>query len=316
MNLKMNLNQLRAFYVVVKTGNFSSAADELFVTEPAVFIQVRSFESQLGFKLLDRFGKELKPTEIGKILYDYAERIFNLVDEATNAVKEFQDLSRGYLRIGTAKALAQYLMPAIVSSFQDNRPGIKVRLDERSSQELVEGILNHRYELAIVARVPYPEKINVIPLSRDEILLVVATNSKLLQKDKVSLQELTGEPIICRDIGSATRFTIWNEFEKRGLKTSAIIEAGNTEFIKYLVKKGKGYSFLPSICVRDDIKRGEMATINLIEGKFALNIDVIHLKKKSLSPAASTFLKFLQDNSNKNNIGQFTDEIAKKSSIT
>ena len=79
----MNLNQLRALYCVVKTGTFAKAAEELCVTEPAVYIQVRSLERDMGFTLLDRFGKELRPTEIGKLLYDYAEKIFNLVDEAT-----------------------------------------------------------------------------------------------------------------------------------------------------------------------------------------------------------------------------------------
>ena len=130
----MNLNQLKAFYSVIKTGTFSKAADELCVTEPAVFIQVRSLERQLGFTLLDRFGKELRPTEIGRLLFGYAEKIFTLVDEASNAVKELQELKKGSLRLGATKALAQYLMPFIVSSFQDRNPNITVHLDEGSSQ--------------------------------------------------------------------------------------------------------------------------------------------------------------------------------------
>src|SRR5574340_408300 len=104
----MNLNQLRAFYSVVKTGTFAKAAEGLFVTEPAVYIQVRSLERDLGFTLLDRFGKELRPTEAGKLLYDYSEKIFSLVDEATTAVKELQDLRKGSLSLGAAKAIAQY----------------------------------------------------------------------------------------------------------------------------------------------------------------------------------------------------------------
>ena len=105
----MNLNQLRALYCVVKTGSFAKAAEELFVTEPAVYIQVRSLERDMGFTLLDRFGKELHPTEMGKLLYNYGEKIFSLVEEATQAVHELQDLKRGSLRLGAAKALAQYM---------------------------------------------------------------------------------------------------------------------------------------------------------------------------------------------------------------
>lgn len=308
----MNMNQLRAFYSVIKNGTFSKAADELCVTEPAVFIQVRSLERYLGFTLLDRFGKELRPTEIGRLLYEYAEKIFTLVDEASNAVRELQDLKKGSLRLGATKALAQYLMPFIVSSFQDRHPSITVHLDEGSSQKLVEGVLQHRFELAIVARVPYPDRINVIPFSSDEIVLVVSPHSKFTKKDSVSIRELAEEPVICTDAGSATKLSIWNEFEKRGLKPSAIIEAGNTEFIKQLVRKDKGYSLLASLCVRTEIQKGDLATLALDEGKFTMDIDVIHLKGKTLSPAASKFLHFLQDQKNTAIVTRLTDEISKK----
>lgn len=305
----MNLNQLRALYCVVKTGTFAKAADELCVTEPAVYIQVHSLERDIGFTLLDRFGKELRPTEIGKLLYDYAEKIFNLVDEATNAVKELQDLKKGSLRLGVAKALAHYLMPVIVSSFQDRYPHIAVHLHERSSRELVEGILQHRFELAIAARVPYPDRINTIPFTRDELVLVVSPRSKLLKKKSISLRELSAEPAIYTDAGSATKFNVLQEFDKRGLKPASIIEAGNTEFIKQLVRKDKGYSFLASLCVRDELKKGELATIPLEEGIFTMDIDVIQLKGRTLSPAAATFLHFLQEIKKSVNVTKLTDDL-------
>ncbi|HBA54866.1 LysR family transcriptional regulator [Syntrophorhabdus aromaticivorans] len=310
----MNLNQLRAFHSVIKTGTFSKAAEELCVTEPAVFIQVRSLERYLGFTLLDRFGKELRPTEIGKLLYDYADKIFTLVEEASRAVKELQELKKGCLRLGTSKPLAQYLMPVIVSSFQDHFPSITVYLDEGSTQELVEGILQHRFELAIVARVPFPEKINAIPFSSDDIVVVVSPQNKLLKKLKISMEELAEEPVICTDTGSATKLSIWTEFEKMGLKPSAIIEAGNIEFIKQLIKKNKGYTFLASICVREEVERGELATLSVRERTFSMDIDVIHLKGKTLSPAATSFLNFLQEHREASGVIKLMDELIKTAS--
>ncbi len=312
----MNLNQLRALYSVIKTGTFAKAAEELFVTEPAVYIQVRSLERDLGFTLLDRFGKELRPTEIGKLLYDYAGKIFSLVDEATNAVKELQDLRKGSLSLGAAKTMAQYLMPIIVSSFQDRYPQIAIHLDERSSRELVEGIMQHWFELAIVARVPYSERIDIIPFTTDELILVASPRCKLRKKGCVSLQMLAAEPLIFTDARSATKFNIWQEFEKRGLKPAAIIEAGNTEFIKFMLKKDKGYSFLSSICVRDEIGRGELVAIDLDEGVFTMNIDIIHLKGKTLSPAAAAFLNFLQENKGGGSLVKLTDDLLKRTSAS
>ena len=195
--------------------------------------------------------------------------------------------------------------------FRTGIPHISIHLDERSSRELVDGILQHRFELAIVARVPYPERIDVIPFTRDELILVVSPRSKLLKKESVTLQDLTAEPIIFTDARSATKFNIWQEFEKRGLKPASIIEAGNTEFIKYLVKKDKGYAFLANICVREEIRRGELVTIPLEEGSFTMDIDIIHLKGKTLSPAAATFLHFLQENKESGNLTKLTDDLLK-----
>jgi DNA-binding transcriptional LysR family regulator len=308
----INLNQLRAFYSVAKTGTFSKAASKLFVTEPAVFIQVRSLEQTLGFKLYDKFGKDINLTETGKLLYRYAERIFALVEDTEQALNEIRDLRSGDLRIGTANALAQYLMPIIIPSFQDHHPKIQVHLYEAGSSELVRGILAHDYETAIVARVVYPEDIEYIPLSREEIILVASPHNRLASKTKCSLKELDGNPVICKSIDSATRQAIWGKLAKMNVKPSAMIEAGNTEFIKSLVGSDKGISFLARICVAEEVEQGKLAVIALEEGPFFLDIDVIYLKGRTLSPAASTFLQFLQRTSSAENLSSFVQEMTGK----
>jgi DNA-binding transcriptional LysR family regulator len=308
----LNLNQLRAFYSVVRMGSFSKAAEELFVTEPAVFVQVRSLEQWLGFKLFDRAGKDLSLTETGRLLFEYAERIFSLVDETERVIKEVTTLKSGDLRLGATNALAQYLMPILISAFREHHPKIQVHLYEGSSSELVKGVLGHDYEAAIVARVAYPKKIESIPLSREEILPVASPANALASKDTCSLEELNGSPMICRDLGSATRQAMWREFERRHIKPSAIIEAGNTEFIKNLVAKDKGISFLARICVMKEVEQGTLAILPLEGGPFFLDIDMIHVKGKSLSPAASTFLSFLRLVSRSENLGRFVQDMADK----
>lgn len=310
----MNLNQLRAFYTVIKKGTFSSAANELCVTEPAVFIQVRSLERQLGFTLLDRFGKELRPTEVGRLLYEYAEKIFTLVDEACVAVKELQDLKKGDLRLGVTNTLAQHFMPFIISSFRDSYPNIAVRLNQGGSQELVQGILDHRFELAIVAAVPYTDRIHVIRFSKEEVVPVVSPKSKLAHKKHVSIQELVAEPVICTGAGTATKLLMWSVFEKRGLKPTAIIEAENREFIKHLVKENKGYAFLGSLSIKDAVEKGELVALTLDEEGLSMDVDIIHLKGKTLSPAASMFLHFIQAYKKVSSVSNIIDEIAKKAS--
>jgi DNA-binding transcriptional LysR family regulator len=316
MAAELNLNQLRCLHAVIKTGSFSKAADELCVSEPAVFVQVRSLERYVGFKLLEKFKKELIPTESGRLLYHYAEKIFDLVEEAGSAVEELRDLKTGYLRIGATRAVCQYLMPAVISVFQDQHPLVKVHLDEGRSVELVHGVARRRYEIAILGRVNYPEGVTSLTFSRDEVLLIVSPESELAQRDRVSFQELAREPVVCSDSGSGVRAALENAFEKRGLKPLATIEAANPEFIKSLVKQGKGYSFLASLAVREEVRRGELVALPLTEGNFHLDIDVIYLKDRILSPAASAFLNFLKEHRNTHNLGRLTDAMNREASVS
>lgn len=310
--MNINLNQLKAFYSAAKAGTFSKAADELFVTEPAVFVQVRSLERYLGFKLLHKFGKDLKLTENGKLLYGYAEQIFRLVEQAERTMKDVGALEKGELRVGTTNALAQYLLPIILPTFTMSHPGIQLYVEVESSSQLVKGILDHSYEIAIVARVPYPDTIQKIPLIREEIVLITSPESSLASRDLCSLRELSKYPMICREKRSATRQMIWNEFDKKSVAPSVVIEAGNTELIKNLVENGRGASLLAKVFVKKEVENGKLVVVPIDEGPFFLEIDVIHVKGRSLSPAADTFLHFLGQTASAENLDHFVTVMAEE----
>ncbi len=310
--MNINLNQLRAFYAVAKHGTFSRAAKELFVTEPAVFVQVRTLERVLGFKLLDKFGKELRTTEVGSLLYGYAEKIFGLVEEAEKSIREVGALEKGELRVGATNALAQYLLPIVLPAFNAKHPKIQLCVEEAGSTQLVNGIVGRDYELAIVARVAYPDTIEAIPLSRDEIVLIASPKNDLTTRTRCSIKELQRHPMICRDMRSATRLAVWREFEKRNIKPSAIIEAGNTELIKQLVASGRGVCLLPHVCVTREVERKELAIVAVDEGPFFLDIDAVHLKDRTLSPAARMFLHFLKQTTGAEDLNRCVHAMGKK----
>lgn len=310
--MNINLNQLKAFFAAARAGTFSKAADELFVTEPAVFVQVRSLERYLGFKLLHKFGKDLKLTENGKLLYSYAEQIFRLVDEAERAMQDVGTLEKGELRVGTTNALAEYLLPIILPVFNTSHPGIQLYVEVESSSQLVKGILDHNYEIAIVARVPYPEAVQQIPLIREEIVLITSPNSDLASRSGCSLLELSKYPMIGREKRSATRQMVYHEFDKQSIAPSVMIEAGNTELIKNLVITGRGASLLAKVFVKKEVERGRLVIIPVDEGPFFLEIDVIHLKGRSLSPAAETFVQFLGQTANAENLDHFVNAMTQE----
>jgi LysR family transcriptional regulator, transcriptional activator of the cysJI operon len=232
-----------------------------------------------------------------------------------STVQGLRDLKAKVLRVGAARAVCQYLMPPVISLFQDEYPDVNIHLDEGPSEELLQGVLRNRYEIAIVARVNYPPNVNAIPFSKDEVLLVVSPKSDLIQEGKVTFERLAEEPVICADKGTALRMAIEKAFEKRGLMPQAIIEATNTEFIKHLVKQNRGYTFISRVSVRKEIRSGELVALPFENDSLSLNVDVIHVKGKIPSPVASTFLNFLQANRTLNSIGTLTDAFARRASV-
>jgi DNA-binding transcriptional LysR family regulator len=136
----LNFNQLRTFYYAAKNLNFTVAASELFITQPAVTAQVKSFEEFCSLKLFKKKGRKLHLTDEGKALFDYAENIFKYEKEILNVIDDMKELKRGDLRLGTTKTYARYFMPFLISGFRKAYPHIKIHLDEGSSRDMIYSI--------------------------------------------------------------------------------------------------------------------------------------------------------------------------------
>ena len=126
----INFNQLRVFYQAAKRLNFTAAANELFITQPAVTFQVKAFEEYCDLKLFKKKGRQVYLTDEGKSLFEYAQRVFQFEKEIENAIDEMRKLKRGVLRLGTTKAYARYFMPLMITSFHQKFPDIKIQLVE------------------------------------------------------------------------------------------------------------------------------------------------------------------------------------------
>ena len=168
----INLNQLRVFYEAARAGSFTIAARNLFITQPAVTAQVKTFENQCNLRFFKKKGRRLHLTDEGKSLYEYARKIFEFEKEVENVLEEMRKLKRGILRLGTSKAYARYFMPFLISRFRDAYPSIKVYLDEGSSLDMVGSLLNLKNEVAVIARVEDNPAVTFIPLSQEELVLI------------------------------------------------------------------------------------------------------------------------------------------------
>ncbi len=286
---------MEAFYWVIKKGSFTKAAEELNVTQPAVTIQVKALENSLNLKLVQQVGKRIQLNEAGELLYQYAEKIFDLVNEAEEKMRDFKKLIRGTLRIGTTKNYARYIMPSILSEFQKRFPRIKVILEEGNSESMARSVVEMKNELAIIAQLNLDRKIKSKFFSTVEFVLVASPEHPFSKRERVSLRELNEEPVILREKGSGSREAILRKFQEYGIWPSVIIEASSLDFIVEYVKQNKAVSFMFQPDIQEELEMGTLRVIPLEEGDIIFFTEIIYHSERSLSPPGQAFLNMVEE---------------------
>jgi len=289
----LNFNQLRIFYYAAKNLNFTAAASELFITQPAVTFQVKAFEEYCNIKLFKKRGRKIFLTDEGKALYEYAERIFKYEKEIINAIDDMRELKRGILSLGTTKAYARYFMPLMISTFHGNYPNIKIQLSEGSSQDMIYSLLDLKIEVAVIARAFDHSEVNFYPFSKEEMTVIVAPEHHFAGKKAIYFKELAAESFIMKEKGSGTRKLVEQLFSKDKCIPNILMETSNTEFIKQLVQRGDGVSFLVREAVAAELKDKKLAEVPLKGPKIFLDVNIAYLKDQILSPPAKAFVDTL-----------------------
>jgi DNA-binding transcriptional LysR family regulator len=291
--MPVNLNHLRIFYHAAKEKNLTRAAQILFVSQPAVTMQIKTLEQYLEVALFRKRGKLLELTAEGTVLYGYAEKLFAIVDEMEHVVKGLSSLTHGSLIIGTTRSFARHLMPGLLSRYQEEFPGIKISLEVGSSSEIAEGVAVFKYDLGIIGNLPLPRKLRSIPYKLEEFCMVVSPDHRLAKRGVVSCREIQNEPVIIREPGSGSRHFMLSFLASHGVEPSVLVEAGSVEFIKEYVIQGRGISFLYKPEVRLEAKMGLLKPVELMEGPMYIQTIIIVPDAVTLSPPARAFLELV-----------------------
>jgi DNA-binding transcriptional LysR family regulator len=290
----INLNQLRAFYQAAKCQNVSVAAQQLFVSQPAVTAQIKLFEDSCGLRLFKKKGRNLYLTDEGKTLFNYARKIFEYERKIEDAVGQMKELKKGSLRLGSARTYARYFMPFLLTGFRNAYPHIKIHFDEGSSLEMIHSLIDLKNEVVIIAKAEDHPNIAFIPFSREELVLILPPNHHLANKDSIRLEQIAEEPIIMKDPGSGTRKLVDELFEKRNCTPNILMETGDAEIIKLLVQHGEGVSFLVKEAVAVELQEKKLVAVPLKKDPIFLDVSIAHLKKQPLSAPAQAFLTSLE----------------------
>ncbi len=292
----LNFNQLRAFCEAARCQNFSQAARNLCVTQPAVTGQIRALEEALEIKLFKKRGRRMVLSEAGALLFQQAREVFELEKRMERLVAEVRELKRGLLKIGTTKTYARYLMPGLISRFRAAYPQIKVILDEGSSLDVCHSLLELKNELAVVALSEEVKGLTFLPFREEEVVLFGAPSHPLARRKKgIPFAALEGELIILKEEGSSTRALVRRLFERRGLTPNVLLETSNLEFIKEMVEKGEGLSFLVRSAVGHELEEGRLRVIPVRDQEMTIQVYTAYREEGELSPAARAFLAILEE---------------------
>jgi DNA-binding transcriptional LysR family regulator len=296
--LYASLNSLLVFHEVAKHRSFSKAAEELFISQPAVTKHIKELERKVGMGLIQRRRGGFALTEVGKILFKYTHKISSHLMDIENLLEDLKKDHQGILKIGTTESYSKGLMPKLLSGFQASCPFMKIALDVGNSEEIEKSLLVYKNDLVLIAVTKKTSRFESIPFLKEELVLIVSPNHPLVKRKTVSLKGLGRYPLIIRAKGSTTRRIILQAFKEVGIHPSLLIEAGSSEFIKQWVSEGKGVSIIVKRTVEDEERRKIIKTIPLLE-KLYLQVAFLYLKEEKSNPAIKTFINFIENQGRK-----------------
>ncbi len=289
-----SLHSLFVFHEVARQKSFSKAAEELFISQPAVTKHIKGLEEKVGIGLVQRGAGGFSLTEAGKILFKSTQKISNHLREVENHLGRLRKEHYGLLRIGTTESYSRCLMPNLLSGFQSLFPSIKIALDVGNSEEIQKSLMTYRNDLALIAITKVLPKFESVPFLKEELVVIVSPSHPLAKQKKVSLKALGVYPFIIRAKGSTTRKIIMQAFKEFGIWPSLLIEAGSSEFIKQWVSEGKGISIIVERIAEEEARRGQIVRVPL-EEKFSLQVALLYLKSEKNNPVIKNFRRFIEE---------------------
>jgi DNA-binding transcriptional LysR family regulator len=288
---------LETFSKAAELLNFTAAADELCMTQAAVSQRIKALEDELGILLFDRHAGRVTLTDAGRSLYDYAQRILALHDEARRRLGEARQGLSGELRLAASTVPGEHLLPAIVGAFQRTHPDVRVVATVADSAQVLQALEREEVALALVGRAGPSEWSDSTPFARDRLLLIVPPKHRWAKRSSITLQELREEPLILRESGSGSRSCLEEGLSRVGWKTADLrisLELGSNEAIKEAVLRGAGVALLSAFAVRHDLDTGRLHGLTVEGAEMCRDLYVVTDRRRVLPPTARAFLEVLE----------------------
>lgn len=288
------LRQLKVFETVARRLSFSRAAEELYLTQPAVSTQVKTLEQHAGVALFEQFGKKIFLTPAGAELVQFSRSILRQFQEAEEVMSQFKGVAGGKLNVAVISA-GDYFFPRLLVEFAHRHVNVTFNFRVHNREELLAELAENRTDLAIMVRPPDAadaDTVNV-PFAPHPYVIVAAPDHPLARETGITLATVLREPFIVREKGSDAQKSMEEGFGSHSRDIKIAMEIKSTETIKQAVIAGMGISFLSAHTIGREIQAGSLAVLNVRGFPLMLNWFIVHRKEKRLQPVADAFKQFL-----------------------
>lgn len=294
-DIPFTLDQLRILKAISTEGSFKRAADSLYVSQPAVSLQVQNLEKQLSVPLFDRGGRRAQLTEAGYLLLDYGEKIITLCQETCRAIEDLQNLQGGTLIVGASQTTGTYLIPRMIGSFRQKYPDVAVQLQVHSTRRTSWGVANGQVDLAIIGgEVPseLQDTLKIVPYAEDELSLILPVNHPLAKAETIYRDDLYKLKFIALDSQSTIRKVIDQVLTRCDIDTKRLkieMELNSIEAIKNAVQAGLGASFVSVTAIEKELRMGVLHRAHIQDVEVRRILSVIVNPNRYRSKAAEAF---------------------------
>lgn len=289
------LRQFQVFEAIYRLGSFTRAAEELFLTQPTVSMQIKKLTDAIGLPLFEHVGRNVEPTEAGKELYDACRNMFETLANLEMKVSDMKGMKRGRLRMGVITT-AKYLAPEMLGEFSKHYPGIDLALKVTNRDSIINRMHANEDDLYIMGQAPEGElEVESYPFAPNPLVVMAPRNHPLVGKKNIKMEDIAKEPFIIREPGSGIRDATFKAFDAKGLRPNVRMELGSNEAIKHSVAGGLGLSVLSLHTLSLEGADGAVAILDVEDFPILRNWYIVYPKGKELSLVAQTFLDFAVD---------------------
>lgn len=288
--------RLKIFHTVARLLNFTKAAEELHMTQPAVTFQIRQLEEQFNTRLFDRTHNKVTLTDVGDQVFQYADRILKMYDDMTRSITDMTGDVSGGVSLGASTTIAEYVLPLLIGEFKVKHPDVRISLKESNTEDIVSMVENNVVDLGIVEGYVNNKNLVVEECKKDQLVVVVPNNHPLASESEIHVKELVAHPFISREHGSGTQEVISKYIEEYGDHDLLDIrfELSSPEAIKGAVEAGMGISIVSSATILKELKLKTLTAINL-SPKLERPFSFVRQRYNFKSRAADELLSFAHD---------------------